>query len=261
MDGDLCLRNSGTGQEAFVEPPKENKQWSAGPDGNRVQNGTVQIFEIFVLALASMVWPALIAIVVVALASAQTVRLLSWFLAGSLFTTVSIGVVVVWALERSNLVSVSRPTFGTAIYLIGSAAALLVAYLVWRRGRPRAESPPAKPSRPGWSERMLSRGGLLALVVGVVLNVIPGVLPFVALKDIAELDYSPGAALLLVVSFYLIMFLPAEVPLGFYLVAPARTVSTVDEFNAWLKRNARLLAVYVLLAAGIYLGVRGILSL
>jgi len=101
---------------------------------------------------------------------------------------------------------------------------------------------------------------LLAFVVGIVLNVIPGVLPFVALKDIAELDYTPVAAAALVVGFYVVMFLPAEVPLGSYMVAPRRTAAAVDRFNRWLKRNASLIVVYVLAAAAIYLGIRGIIS-
>lgn len=221
----------------------------------------MQVFEIFLLALASMVWPTLIAVVVVALASSQPVRLLSWFLAGSLLTTVTIGTVIVLLLEKSNLLTGSRPTFGSATYLVASVAALLVAYIVWRRGSSETRTPSAESSRPTWSERMLSRGTVLALVVGIVLNVIPGVLPFVALKDIAELDYTAGVAIAFVLGFYLIMFLPAEVPLVSYLFAPRRTAVVVAGFNAWLKRNAPLIAVYVLTAAGIYLGVRGIVSL
>jgi Sap-like sulfolipid-1-addressing protein len=220
----------------------------------------LQVFEIFLLALASMVWPTLIAVVVVALTSAQPVRLLSWFLAGSLLTTVTIGTVIVLLLEKSDLLSSSRPAFSSATYLVASVAALLVAYIVWRRSRSAADTP-TESTQPGWSERTLSRGGLLAFVAGIVLNVIPGVLPFVALKDIAELDYAAGASVALVVGFYLIMFLPAEVPLGSYLFAPRRTEIVVGRFNVWLKRNAPLIAVYVLAAAGIYLGVRGVVSL
>ena len=93
----------------------------------------VPILEIFLLALASMVWPTLIAVVVVALASSQPVRLLSWFLAGSLLTTIAIGTVIVTLLEHSDLVAHSRPTFDAATYFIAAAVALLVAYIVWTR--------------------------------------------------------------------------------------------------------------------------------
>ena len=219
------------------------------------------IVEIFLLALGSMVWPTLIAVVVAALASSQPVRLLSWFLAGSLLTTVTIGTIIVILLGQSDHVSGSSPSFDAATYFVAASAALLVAYVVRSRGRAKVEAPPTEPGRPSWSERSLARGGLLAFAAGIVLNVIPGVLPFVALKDIAELDYTPLGAVALVVGFYLVMFLPAEIPLGSYLVAPRRTTAAVERFNMWLKRNARLIAVYVLVGAAIYLAVRGIVAL
>ena len=221
----------------------------------------MEILEILLLALVSMIWPALIAVVVVALGSSQPVRLLSWFLAGALLTTVTIGIALVNLLRESKVVTGSRPTFGSAVDLVAGAASLLAAYFLWRRGRTVGSRPPKEKASPGWSERTLTRGGVLAFVVGIVLNVLPGVAPLVALKDIAELDYGWEASLAFVGGFYLVMFIPAEVPLLSYLVAPARTTAAVGRFNRWLKRNARELAVYVLVAVGIYLSVRGVLSL
>lgn len=219
----------------------------------------VEIVEIFLLALASMVWPALIAVVVVALASREPVRLLAWFLAGALLTTVSIGTLIVLVLQKTEVLTGSRHTVSAAVDLAVGAAALLAALLVRRRER----AAPPDPRRHGssWSERTLTRGGALAFVVGIVFNVFPGVLPFVALKNIADLNYAAGASIALVIGFYLVMFLPAEVPLGGYLVLPERTTAAVGRFNTWLERNARSLAVYVLTAAGIYLIVRGVVSL
>jgi hypothetical protein len=82
----------------------------------------MQVFEIFLLALASMVWPTLIAVVVVALTSSQLVRLLSWFLAGLLLTTVAIGTVIVFLLEKSDLLTSSRAAYssGTGLVKIGA---------------------------------------------------------------------------------------------------------------------------------------------
>jgi hypothetical protein len=207
-----------------------------------------------------MVWPALIAVVIVALGSSQPVKLLSFFLAGALLTTVSIGLVIVFVFRGSSLFSGSRPTFGPAVNIVLGAAALVAAHLVRRGGRP-SEKRPRRERGPGWSERTLTRGAPLAFVVGIALNVLPGVFPLVALKNIAELDYAPGATVALVVGFYLIMFLPAEVPLGSYLVAPTRTAAAVDRFNSWLGRHARPMAVYALAAIGLYLIVRGIVAL
>jgi hypothetical protein len=217
----------------------------------------VPLAEIVVLALASMVWPALVAVVVVALASPQPVKLLSFFLVASLLTTVTIGLVIVFVLRGSSLFSGSRPTFGPVVDLVAGAVALF-AGLVVRRGGRKEE---AKHDGSTWTERTLARGAPLAFVAGVVLNVVPGVFPFVAMKNIAELDWSPAASVALVAGFYLIMFLPAEVPLGCFLVAPARTSVEVGRFNSWLARNVRLIAAVTLLVVGVYLVVRGIVGL
>ena len=213
------------------------------------------------LALASMVWPALVAVVVVALASPQPVKLLSVFLVASLLTTVSIGLAIVFVLRGSSLFSGSRSTFGPAVDLVAGVVALIAGAIVRRGGRRGREGPRAKHDGPTWTERTLSRGAPLAFVVGVVLNVAPGVFPFVAMKNIAELGYPPAASVALVVGFYLIMFLPAEVPLACYVVAPVRTSVEVGRFNGWLGRNVRRVAALALLVVGLYLVVRGLVAL
>ena len=61
--------------------------------------------EIILLAFASMFWPTLITIVVLALRVPQPVRILAWFLFGGLLTTITIGLILVFALQDSNFVS------------------------------------------------------------------------------------------------------------------------------------------------------------
>ena len=221
----------------------------------------MQLVEILVLALASMIWPTLLAVVTVALTTPQPVKLLSSFLAGSLLTTTTVGVVVVFLLQGSSLFSGSHRTLDPAVYLAVGGAALFIAYRLRRGGSRSRAQPGATPKGPGWSERALARGAPIAFAVGIVLNVIPGVLPFVALKDIVELDYAAGTTVALIVGFYLVMFLPAEVPLVSYLVAPVKTEQTVGDLRGWISRNTRPLAVVVFTSIGIYLVVRGIVSL
>ena len=63
-------------------------------------------------------------------------------------------------------------------------------------------------------------------------------MPVVALKDIAELDYSFAATFALVLGFYLIMFMFIEIPLLGYVFAPEQTARSTTSFNAWLDRNS-----------------------
>ena len=63
-----------------------------------------------------------------------------------------------------------------------------------------------------------------------------------------------------VIVFYVIMFAFAEVPIVAYLFAPERTTAKVNQFNDWLRRNSTRVSVWVLVAVGIYLTVRGVVQ-
>ena len=111
-------------------------------------------------------------------------------------------------------------------------------------------------------ERMLDHGAPLAFVAGIVFNIVPGVVPLVALKDIAELDYAFVETFALVLGFYLIMFMFIEIPLVGYVVAPERTARADDELQR-LARPQRSIAsgIGVLALIGVYMIVRGILRI
>ncbi len=108
---------------------------------------------------------------------------------------------------------------------------------------------------------MLDRGAPLAFVAGIILNIVPGVFPLIALKDIAELDYGIAETVVVLLGFYAIMFAFIEVPLVGYLVAPAWTTKATQRFNLWLDRNSYGLAVGALGIVGIVMVVRGIVGL
>jgi sulfite exporter TauE/SafE len=219
--------------------------------------------EIVLLAVASMFWPTLITIVVLALRVPKPVRILSWFVLGGLLTTITIGLVLVFALQDSSFVSGSNPPVNPVLNIVAGLVALAGAVYVTRRKRsPAVESEPvsADKQKQGLTERAVQRGGLVAFFAGVVLNIVPGAFPFVALKDISQLDVSDGGKVAAVVLFYVIMFAFAEVPIVAYLFAPERTTAKVNAFNDWLRKNSTRVAAYVLAAVGIYLLVRGILQ-
>ena len=218
--------------------------------------------EIILLAFASMFWPTLITIVVLALRVPQPVRILAWFPFGGLLTTITIGLILVFALQDTSFVSGSsrsiNPVLNIAAGLFALGSAL---YLSRRKHTPVDPAPaPAEAKKSGLTERAVERGGLVAFFAGVVLNIVPGAFPFVALKDIAQLDVSDAGKVVSVIVFYVIMFAFAEVPIVAYLFAPERTTVKVNQFNDWLRRNSTRVAVWVLVAVGIYLTVRGVLQ-
>ena len=208
--------------------------------------------ELLVLALASTFWPTLIVIVMLALRLDRPVKILFWFLVGGLLTTVSVGIAVVFALQGASFMSGSHPPADTAVDIVAGVLSLLAAFALMRRSRKK---------KPSMAQRAVGQGAPIAFVAGVVLNIVPGTFPIVALKDIAELDATDGAKIATIIAFYVIMFAFVEIPIVAYLFAPTRTITAVDNFNAWLGRNGRRVAADVLAVVGAYLVVRGIVQL
>jgi hypothetical protein len=229
--------------------------------------------EILLLALASTFWPTLIVIVVLALRLPHPVKILVWFLLGGLLTTISVGIAVVFALQGASFMTGSKPTIDPVVEITVGLLSLLAAFALNRRAGPPGTSgevsvkvepettTDAKPKKPPLTQRAVESGAPVAFVSGIVLNVVPGTFPIVALKDIAQLDVSDAAKVATIVVFYLIMFAFVEVPIIAYLFAPERTATSMNQFNEWLSRNGRRVGVYVLAVVGCYLLVRGIAAL
>jgi len=217
------------------------------------------VAELVPLAIASAFWPVLLVVVLVALRAPHPARLLASFLAAALLMTVTVGLVVIYALQDTALVTTSRDSFDPAVQIAVGSIAIVVALVLRRRtaSAPAEQGPAPESTR---IERMLDRGAPLAFVAGIVLNVFPGVLPFVALKNIAELDEGVATTIALLLGFYVIMFALIEVPLVGYLFAPAWTEQATRRFNAWLRANGSRLAVGALGIAGVFLVVSGIVN-
>ncbi|PWU23260.1 MAG: hypothetical protein C5B48_08910 [Candidatus Rokuibacteriota bacterium] len=221
------------------------------------------MWEVFLLAVVSAFWPALVAVALVALASPRPKILLASFLAGGLLTTTAIGLAIALSLEGSSIFTGSHPPAPPAVNIVAGVLLLVVAHVAAHRNDKTSEQQePAKAVKEPWTKRMLDRGtGRIAFLVGIVINLVPGVFAVVGYTDIARLDYSTTETVLLVLGFNVIMFALIEVPLVGYAVAPRRTTAGVTRLNAWLKGNARRLIVLTAVAAGIFLIARGLLQL
>jgi len=216
------------------------------------------MFDLIPLAIASAFWPILLAVVLISLRAPHPGRLMASFLAAGLLTTVIVGLIVIYALQDSSLTSGSSSWFDPGVEIAAGVLAIASAYVLRaRHARSVATPPPAQP-KPGRLEHMLDHGAPLAFIAGVVFNIVPGVVPLVALKDIAELDYGFAETLAVLVCFYVIMFAFIEIPLLGYVVAPKRTARATASFNAWLDRNANRLGTAALALVGVYLIARGV---
>jgi hypothetical protein len=212
--------------------------------------------ELLLLSLASAFWPLLIVVVLAALHTEEPRRILLAFLITGLTTCTVIGLIIVKAFQHGRVIGDSGSSFSAGIYFGAAAAAFLIAAVV--RRLPERAPKPQKEKSGGWSERIEKNGVKAALACGVLFNLIPGVFPIVAMKDIAQLDVSLGKAAVIIFFFYVGMFVLVEVPLVLLFVAPETARARTLAFNSWLGANKRRVAEWCLVIVGLYLLARGI---
>jgi hypothetical protein len=223
------------------------------------------VLEILLLALVAMFFPALLAVVLVALRTQRPQLLLASFLAGGFLAATTVGLVIVFSLQGASVDSSSSSHLDPAVYIVLGALSLFAAWfvrskqlLVKKEKDPRQQEEEKKPDR---LERALDRGAPYAFVAGLLLCALPGFSALVALKDIAQLGWATAPTVAIVIGFFLIMFSFIELPLIGFLVAPEGATAKTMQFNSWLDRNANTLATGVLGAIGVFLIARGILGL
>jgi Sap-like sulfolipid-1-addressing protein len=224
------------------------------------------LLEIFLLAAGSMFWPLLLVVVALALRTPQALRILAWFWAGGMLTSVSVGAAIVFALDGTARTSGSTRPSAPSIDVVVGSLALLAAIVLHRVGaraarrRTQPEPPKRKTRTSRWVEHLVESGGPLAFVGGIVATILPAPLAIIAMADIAELDYSVTETVLVIVAFYLVMFTFVEVPMIGYVVSPDRTEEKAAAFNAWLERNLVRLGVWALTIFGAAEIIRGIVT-
>jgi hypothetical protein len=214
------------------------------------------MWELLPLALLSAVYPTLVAVVVVALTAPKPARAMAFFLLGGMIASVSVGLVIVFALQGTSLVSGSSPPADPIVYFGAGAIALGLAVVVRKR-------PPAPPKE-GDSKvsQLLSRSqkAWIAFAAGLLIDLVPGAWYIVALKDIAQSGYSDSQIVAVVVAFCIIQYALIELPLLGFVFAPVRAADLSRRFSTWLSDNSRTVAVAILVIAGCYMIIRGIAS-
>lgn len=212
-----------------------------------------------------MLWPLLLVVVVIALATPRPAQILGWFWAGGMLTTITVGSVLVFALQDSPLMHAHKklPSAPEISIVIG-ALALVAAWALSRYQRRRATRPPREARSSGWEhrvERLVEGGGWLAFAGGIVGSIFPSPLVVIGMASIAQLDVSTLETFLVIVAFYVVMFTLIEVPLAGFVVAPDWSRRTIAPVNAWLRANLVRLAIWALAIGGAAEIVRGLVNL
>jgi hypothetical protein len=224
--------------------------------------------DVFFFALTAALYPALLAATTVMLLAERPKRMLLGYLLGALLTSITLGLIIVFAFEGSNsptdtaqhtLSPVADIAIG--VLLLAVAGVLRSGFLARRGERRRARRAEKKGEGPPRWQRTLNAGSArIAFVVGAVLS-LPGASYLAGLHSIAQHDLSTAATVAAVVVFNLVMLVLLEIPLVAYTVAPDWTPGAVERFKAWVRRVGPRAAVIGSATIGALSVIRGVVGL
>lgn len=224
--------------------------------------------QILVFACTAALNPTLLAAVTVMLALDAPKRLLLGYLLGALMTSITIGLVIVFAVSgSSSATSTAKHTINPIWDIVLGALILVCAFVVGtgrdrrRRARSARKREANKDKAPPRWKQALSGGTMrTTFVIGAILT-LPGASYLAGLHEISKQGLSTTVAVLVVVGFNAIMLVLLEAPLLGYALSPQKTATTVQRFNAWLARDGGRVALIGAIVVGVVLVVRGVVTL
>jgi hypothetical protein len=228
----------------------------------------------FVLSLVAVANPTLLAATTVMMLLPHPRRLMGGYLLGAYTTSITSGLVIVYALNHSSVTATAKHTISPGEDIAVGALCLVIAYVLRagldrpfqerRRARKAAKSrtrmEAGKPTE-SLPMRLLARGDpRVTFVVGAVLS-FPGASFISAMSHIHELHPGKLVSIVLVVYFCLMQQILLELPLFGFIVAPETTQVRVNGFRGWMVRRGRTVAVIAAAAIGVLLIVRGLVAM
>ena len=224
--------------------------------------------QVLLFSLAAALNPTLLTATTVMLLLPSPKRLLLGYLLGAYMTSITLGLVIVFALQDSGAVDTTKDTISPAAS-IALGLILLVAAITLHSGRhaERAERRKEKKAEAGGEEKtprwreVMSRGRARdTFVVGALLT-LPGASYLAGLSGISGEGLSTPVTVLCVIGFNLIMLVILEVPLLGYTFAPDWTTRAMEKFKEMLTRDGERILFAVVLVLGIALAGRGLVEL
>jgi hypothetical protein len=223
--------------------------------------------DAFALAFTAALNPTLLAATMVMLFAAEPRRLMFGYLLGAYTASISIGLVIVFALEGKDAVKTTQHTFSPGADIVLGLLCLVIAFVirgdrdarVRARRRARAEAKGPKPP-PAWRRALDNGSPRGAYVVGILLT-LPGASYLVGMTRISRADASTTVTALAVVLFCVIMLLLIEIPLAGFVVSPDATRRRVKRFTDWVSGNARTIVARTALVIGSLLLLRAAITL
>jgi hypothetical protein len=222
--------------------------------------------QVFLFALTAALNPTLLTAVTVMLTLDQPKRLLAGYLLGAFVTSITCGLLLVFALPGSSTSSTAKHGVNPVLNVVLGALILVIVFVVGtgRDRRRRAwsdrkrEQAASKPP-PRW-RRQLSKGSARdTFIVGALLS-FPGASYIAGMDLLHKQHIGTALTVIVVLAFNLIMLMLLELPLLGYATKPEWTASAVARFSDWLTRRGGRVALIGGGVMGLLLIARGIIN-
>lgn len=225
--------------------------------------------DVFLLAFLAALYPTLLAATTVMLLLPHPKRLLLGYLCGAAMTSVTLGLVIVFALRHAGLTRTTQVTLSPVEDIALGCLALAIAFML-RSGRDRklvegrrerkAAKGKERTGPPRWQQALGRGSARTTFVVGALLT-LPGATYITALYRISDENLADPLTVLTVVAFNVIMLMLLEIPLLAYTFAPDWTPKAIERFKQKLSERGRIWGIRVSAALGLLMIARGVLAL
>jgi hypothetical protein len=225
--------------------------------------------DVFLLAFLAALYPSLLAATTVMLLLPHPKRLLLGYLCGAAMTSITLGLVIVFALRHAGLTTTTQVTLGPAEDIALGCLALAIAFvlnsgrdrkLAERRRERKAAKGKEKTGPPRWQQALGRGSARTTFVVGALLT-LPGATYITALYRISDENLADPLTVLTVLAFNAIMLMLLEIPLLAYTFAPDWTPKAIERVKHKLSERGRIWGIRVAATLGILMIARGVIAL
>ena len=210
------------------------------------------------LALLAALSPTALLVGAVYLGSARPRLVGTLYLAGAIFMSLVMGLVVIVILRNAGL-NLHRQHSARYGLRLGLGILMLAAGAVLAKRKPKVPDP-EKPKQGLVSRMIANPAPASAFVVGLLLFA-PGVTFIAAVQVIATANVSDEESAIALIVVVVINAALVWLPLLLHLFAPGVTTRRLTAFNGWLRANGNKILIWVLLVAGAILVGNGIYGL
>jgi hypothetical protein len=222
--------------------------------------------EILLLSLLAALNPTLLAATTVLLLLPHPGRLMLGYWFGAMLMSVTLGLIIVYALEGTAVVNTTKSTVAPAANFGLAVLMWILAVVLFTGGGKRVEEGRRKRKAkqedkepPKWQQQLSKGSARTTFVIGALLS-LPGATYLAALNNLSKLKYSTAVTVLVVILFNLIQLLLIEVPLVALKVAPAKTPILIDGAKEWAREHGRQYGAWALVGLGILFAIKGLLE-